>query len=948
MNENETLGHPLKDPVDSNSAYGWRTHPQTGERSFHNGEDYAVESGTPIVAVAESRVVFVGEQTYRREDGSIGGAGKYFIAEILDDGRSTGLYYSGFHASRIDAEVEDTFEKGETIAYVGSTGGSTGPHLHFELFEGGDESVIREGGIGRSGARRFNPNDFIGETYLDRITLREGDRNGAVAELQRDLIERGHLPPGSDDGDFGGNTRRAVEAFQREMDLEDDGIVGPDTRRALGVGTPIIDPPTNPAPEPTPSPNPAALGGFNTDGPFATTAVGDVLGGDTPLGSLTAEQSYAFGRAVLGDSEGAAALEFLDREIGTGDGVLVQRMVALGLHEGQLHAGRTNPDPSSGYNNGTFQLGGKNTTPEVTAANQERLFESGVDFLSRQGFRVDRDAVTRMDRDVIVHVGYLAERTGNAFSTPLPEDQLIRDLGDASITGDALVQLVHNDIQGGIEAIGISVRDWTDPQTGLGVDLDVLDARAREPDEVRREPAMPLLDRRLHPDNYDTSRGPVTSPAVEQWQAVLQAEGFLDDEPDGVFGDRTIAATRAAQTAAGLRPDGVVGPDTWAAYSEVLGQVVEGSSRPEPPADTPTPPETRPPDPTEPLGDVAPEEYSVRQFDGVAAVGRWDPNGERVAPSDDPARWVADTETPGNAGVQVTFPGAIEDAALVARPGSRLESMLDAMAEAGEAAQIRTATQVLADGQTSTGTYVLIDEATILEHYDSVDAYDRDVRDNGALQTAVDTPVLSDPSSPSGDGWTTTPVTPSFDPSAPRPGSPTDTIREHLEISALMDQVEGITENLLDRYIDVPESALDAATDTAREALYDRARGSDKPLTADDVRDTLGAGSPAVMGLTDLEARTVAGHVNWGVNLEREYPELAEARQAVREVGEVVAPPSSDAPTRGEAPVQTGDGGWTNSIDSGDGARTSEPPSSGDGQSGREPSVDVVPMARGL
>ena len=752
----------------------------------------------------------------------------------------------------------------------------------------------REGGD----AFQLNPESLYGREIEDFAVAGLGANNSYVREIQEVLVTQNLLTAEQVDGDFGPNTETAVKTLQERLGVEADGVFGPGTRdaaEAQGVwvenGQPPVvlpeDPggetPTDPAPQPDPSPSSDA---FSTDGPFATTAVGDVLGGDTALGSLSAEQSYAFGRALFGDSQGAAALAFLDRELGTGDGVLVQRMAAMGLHEGQLHAGRANPDPARGYNGGTFQLGGANSTLESTAANQQALFESGVDFLSRQGFEVDRDAVTLMDRDIIVHIGYMAERTGNAFEDPLPEDQLIRDLGDATITGDALVRLVHNDIQGGIRDIGVSVLRDTDTETGLGVDLAVLDARQLEPDAVRREPAMPVLDRRLHPENYDTSRGPVTSPAVEQWQAILRAEGFLDAEPDGIYGDQTIRATREAQRAAGLEGDGVVGPDTWAAYSETLGQAID-----ETPTPSPQPPDETPAPEMEPLGDVAPEEYSVRQFDGVAAIGTWAPDAGQVAPSGDAARWVADTESPGNAGVQVTFPGALPDAELVARPGSTLDTLLASLAANGETAQIRTATQVLPDGRTSTGTYVLIDEATILEHYDSVDAYNADIRSNGALQTESKAPALDEARA---------------------------TLAANPVTADLMDQVDGLVDNLLDTHTADPA--------TAREALYDRAE-ADGGMTLESVREALAAQTPPVTSMSDMEARTLANGVAVGSELRQNHPDVAEARNQIR----AAETPTADAPETAtqdrqlDAPSVGGDGAVV-----------------GDGRG--EPAVEVAPQ----
>lgn len=102
------------------SAYGWRIHPIWGDMRFHAGEDIGAPTGTPILA-ADSGIA-----TVIPDNGN--GYGNYVI--INHGGGRTTLYahMSGFAVSN-GASVT----QGQTIGYVGSTGNSTGPHLHFEV-----------------------------------------------------------------------------------------------------------------------------------------------------------------------------------------------------------------------------------------------------------------------------------------------------------------------------------------------------------------------------------------------------------------------------------------------------------------------------------------------------------------------------------------------------------------------------------------------------------------------------------------------------------------------------------------------------------------------------------------------------------------------------------------------------------------------------------------------
>jgi murein DD-endopeptidase MepM/ murein hydrolase activator NlpD len=105
------------------SGFGNRFHPILGYVRFHDGVDLAASAGTPIVAAADGRVVGAGWR---------GGYGQQ--VQIAHAGGVDTLYG---HMSRIAARAGELVRKGQVIGYVGSTGLSTGPHLHFEVTKDG-------------------------------------------------------------------------------------------------------------------------------------------------------------------------------------------------------------------------------------------------------------------------------------------------------------------------------------------------------------------------------------------------------------------------------------------------------------------------------------------------------------------------------------------------------------------------------------------------------------------------------------------------------------------------------------------------------------------------------------------------------------------------------------------------------------------------------------------
>ncbi len=119
----ESFCFPLQYCTMLTSSYGYRVHPITGNYSFHNGVDLAAGSGTPIYATKSGKVTTA---TYNYAYG-------YYVVVNHLDGYSS-LYGHMTHYTVSEGEYVD---RGEIIGYVGSTGYSTGPHLHFTIYYNG-------------------------------------------------------------------------------------------------------------------------------------------------------------------------------------------------------------------------------------------------------------------------------------------------------------------------------------------------------------------------------------------------------------------------------------------------------------------------------------------------------------------------------------------------------------------------------------------------------------------------------------------------------------------------------------------------------------------------------------------------------------------------------------------------------------------------------------------
>ena len=106
------------------SPYGYRVHPTTGVKDLHRGVDIAAAQGTPVAAIHDGKVV------------SAGDTGSYGLCVVIEDDQGYQSRYS--HCSTLSVSAGQEVRRGDVIGAVGSTGDSTGPHLHLEVMLNGE------------------------------------------------------------------------------------------------------------------------------------------------------------------------------------------------------------------------------------------------------------------------------------------------------------------------------------------------------------------------------------------------------------------------------------------------------------------------------------------------------------------------------------------------------------------------------------------------------------------------------------------------------------------------------------------------------------------------------------------------------------------------------------------------------------------------------------------
>ena len=113
------IGHPVRGANRFTSGFGYRIHPMSGRRQHHDGADFAAPTGTDVVSTGSGVVTFAGNDS---------GFGKVIRIQHMDGIRSV---YG--HLSRIRVKKGQRVARGQHIGDIGSTGQSTGPHLHYEI-----------------------------------------------------------------------------------------------------------------------------------------------------------------------------------------------------------------------------------------------------------------------------------------------------------------------------------------------------------------------------------------------------------------------------------------------------------------------------------------------------------------------------------------------------------------------------------------------------------------------------------------------------------------------------------------------------------------------------------------------------------------------------------------------------------------------------------------------
>jgi murein DD-endopeptidase MepM/ murein hydrolase activator NlpD len=155
-NGDKRMQFPLAIPAFISSSFGYRTHPITGQARFHQGTDIAAAEGTPVLAAYSGNVEVAGW---------FGGLG---LAVVISHGDRHETRYG--HMSEVLVKPGQYVKQGTVIGLVGSTGFSTGPHLHFELWE-------------------KMKGDWVAIDSTDQLTLALDELNRFLAQLSKPSVK---------------------------------------------------------------------------------------------------------------------------------------------------------------------------------------------------------------------------------------------------------------------------------------------------------------------------------------------------------------------------------------------------------------------------------------------------------------------------------------------------------------------------------------------------------------------------------------------------------------------------------------------------------------------------------------------------------------------------------------------------------------------------------------
>ena len=225
-NNDQGFVYPLSVPSVISSAFGWRTHPILGYRRFHAGTDFAAPMGTPVTAMLSGRVTW---------SNFMGGYGLAVALEHKNGTQKT-LYA---HLSEIFVKPGEQVKQGDVIGRVGSTGLSTGPHLHLEVREFRNGSWMA-----------LDPGKFLASVGAP-IPVTEADKNKDPFELMMTRLiaamEASHR------GQYDGEDLAKLKEAEKAAKAEAEAQAAADKEKSLEKALPVVgqddrinfDPPTD-------------------------------------------------------------------------------------------------------------------------------------------------------------------------------------------------------------------------------------------------------------------------------------------------------------------------------------------------------------------------------------------------------------------------------------------------------------------------------------------------------------------------------------------------------------------------------------------------------------------------------------------------------------------------------------------------------------------------------
>ncbi|MEG3894920.1 peptidoglycan DD-metalloendopeptidase family protein [Microcoleus sp. SVA1_B6] len=184
-NGNKSLLFPLSIAAEITSPFGWRTHPVMGYGRFHTGTDLGAPLGTPVLAAYAGQVAIADW------------LGGYGLTVVLNHKKSQETLYG--HLSELFVKPGEWVKQGETIGRVGSTGMSTGPHLHFEVRQMTDQGWVA---IDPGSQLEFALARMVGTLETAKVPqmpkMVEIQTASGLKDLENDLPQLPPLPLGMD------------------------------------------------------------------------------------------------------------------------------------------------------------------------------------------------------------------------------------------------------------------------------------------------------------------------------------------------------------------------------------------------------------------------------------------------------------------------------------------------------------------------------------------------------------------------------------------------------------------------------------------------------------------------------------------------------------------------------------------------------------------------------